>query len=267
MKSKAAARKAVIIITCILAIFTGANSCKKKSEPAAMGTFYFHIHTKIDTNEVANGNTLYRDSTGRHFSLSVAQFYISGVKLHNVTGSYYTIPNSIVLKSLDSEQYVIGQAPAGTYDGVSFTVGLDPATNVKTPGEFSNTGYIANSSMWFGNTTDGYMYLQAQGMADTTATQTGANLVPFSYKLGAMPELGGDLDLKTVTMSMRTGALKPYTLFGGSSSYIHLNCDYGKLLSGVNFKSQDSADTHSSNNTNTAIGIAGKIPDMFLYEE
>jgi hypothetical protein len=267
MKYKGIAVKATIIITGILAVFTGANSCKKKSEPAAMGTFYFHIHTEIDTNEVEDGNTLYRDSMGRHFSLSIAHFYMSGVKLHNVTGSYYTISNAIVLKSLDSEQYVIGQAPAGTYDEVSFTIGLDPATNAKTPGEFSNTGYIANSSMWFGNTTNGYMYLLAEGMADTTAAQTGANLVPFSYKLGKIPEAGGDLALKTVTMPTRTGALKPYTLFGGSSSYIHVNCNYGKLLSGVNFKTQDSTDTHNNNNINTAILIASQIPEMFYYEE
>ena len=111
------------------------------------------------------------------------------------------------------------------------------------------------------------MYLNLQGFADTTAAQTGNNLVHFSYQLGKFFAVGGgDRDLKTVTMPTRTGVYQPYILFAGSTSYIHLICDYGKLLNGVNFKTQDSIDTHAGLN-NAASIIAGNIPNMFHYEE
>jgi len=227
-----------------------------------MTTMYFHLHTNIDTNEVDDTSALYRDSSGRHFGLSTAQFYISNIMLHNVNGSMYTISGAIVLKNIDSEQYVIGQVPVGTYDDVMFDVGLNPTTNALQPSGFTTTGYIPNSSMWYGNATQGYMFMKLQGFADTTTAQSGTNLVHFSY------EIGGSSNLKSVTMPMRTG--NPYYLYtvtaGGGNNYIHIICDYGKLLSGINFKTQDSTDSYTLNPT-VATTIANNIPNLFHYEE
>ena len=261
---KATLRVALSLL--LLAIVAG--SCKKKNNGPTMGTFWFHLHTNIDTNEVDDTAALYRDSAGRHFSLSVAQFYVSNVTLHNVLGSSYTISNAYVLKSIDSEEYLVGNAPAGTYDGVSFTVGLPPSVNGLSPTAFTNTGYISNSSMWFGNATDGYMYLKIQGMADTTATQSGTALVPFDYEIGKIIPVGGsDQALKTITMPTRSGVLKPYILSAGSTTFIHLYCDYGKLLQGINFKTQDKTDTHSLLYPDVSSNILGNLPNMFRYEE
>ena len=247
----------------------GASSCKKKNTPAATGTFYFHLHTDIDTNEVDDTTALYRDATGRHFGLSVAQLYISGITVHNVNGTMYTIPGAIVLKNIDSEQYVIGQAPVGTYDYVVFNVGLDAATNTLQPAGFSTTGYIPNTGMWFGNTTQGYMFMKIQGFADTTTAQTGTNLVNFSY------EIGSSANLKSVTLPARgTGAYAayaPYILSANGTNYIHLIGDYGALLSVVNFKHNNApgTDTTDTYNINPALSttIANNIPNMFHYEE
>ena len=238
------------------------SSCKKTSSSTTMGTFYFHLHTNIDTNEVDDPNMLYRDSMGRHFSLNTAQFYISNIMVHNVNGTMYTIPGAIVLKNIDSEQYVIGQAPVGTYDYVMFNVGLDAATNALSPTAFTTTGYIPNSTMWYGNTTQGYMFMKLAGTADTTAAQSGTNLVNFSY------EIGSSANLKSVTMPVRTGSPDYlYTLTAsGGNNFIHIICDYGKLLSVVNFKTQDSTDSYSLNPT-IANTIANNIPNMFRYEE
>ena len=259
----------------MITIFTlslSITSCKKKNNTPSMGTFYFHLHTNIDTNEVDNTTAFYRDSSGRHIGLSAAQFYISNIIVHNVNGSSYTIPNAIVLKNIDSEQYLIGQAPIGTYDYVTFSVGLDAATNALQPSDFTTTGYIPNTAMWFGSTTQGYMFLKVQGFADTTANQSGANPMHFSYEIGS----GGNL--KTVTMPTRGvgsyASYAPYILTANGINYIHLICDYGKLLSVVNFNAQpplyagneDTTDTYTINQI-LAMQIANHIPNMFHYEE
>ena len=246
------------------------TSCKKSNNKSSAdsGIFYFHVHTDIDTNEVDDTTALYSDALGRHFGLSTAQFYISGIKLHNVNGSTFTYTNTLILKNIDSEQYLVGKAPVGTYDYVTFNVGLSSADQQLSPTAFINNGYISNSTMLFSNTSTGYMYLKVQGFADTTSSQNGTNLVRFSYETGPVIPLGGsDEGLKTVTMPTRSGSYYPYILTAGSTSYIHLICDYGKLLSGINFKTMDSTDTHSMIYPNTADTIIRHIPTMFRYEE
>ncbi len=239
------------------------NACKKTTSTAT-GTFLMHLHTDIDTNEVDDTTMLYKDATGRHISIAVAQFYISNVVLTNVNGSTYTIKDARILKNIDSEQYVLGTAPVGTYSSVTFDVGLDAATNALQPTAFTTTGFIDNSSMWFGSTSQGFMFLKLQGKADTTTAQNGTNLVPFSY------EIGSAANLKTVTMPVRGSGsyatYQPYILTAGGYNYIHLIADYGKLLSVIDFKTQDSTDTYTTNPTlsNT---IANNIPNMFRYEE
>lgn len=242
------------------------TSCKKKSDngSTAMGTVYIHLHTNIDTSEVDDKTQLYHDGNGRQFSLSTAQFYISNFRLNSANGTVVTIGDARILKSIDSEQYLVGNAPIGTYTSVAFDVGLPDATNAMMPTAFNTTGYIANSTMWYGNTTQGYMFMKIQGMADTTAAQTGANLVPFSYEIGSVA------NRKTVTTGSRgNGSFSSYpvyTLLNGGVIYVHLICDYGKLLSSVNFKTQDSTDSYTTHPT-LANAIANNIPNMFHYEE
>jgi hypothetical protein len=238
-------------------IFT---SCKKSTSAPATGTFYFHIHTNIDTSEVDDAAALYRDATGRHFGLSEAQFYISSITLHSATGSTYTFPDTYVLKNIDSEQYLVGTAPIGTYTSVSFNVGLDAATNATTPTTHGAGTPLANSDMWYGTTTQGYKFLLIKGFADTTTGQTGTNLVHFSYAVGS------SANLKVVNMPTRSGSLAPYVLTKDGNEYIHMICDYGALLSVINFKTQDSTDTYTADPA-TATAIANNIPAMFSYEE
>ena len=242
-------------------IFT---SCKKKDKTLATGTFYIHLHTNIDTNEVDDITALYADANGRHFGLNTAQFFLSNIKLQNVNGTMYNMNNVRVIKDIDSEQYLLGTAPIGTYNSITFDVGLDDASNALTPSAFTCSGNTPLASMWYGNTTQGYNNMKIIGFADTSATQNGVNPKPFSYIIGSAA------NRKTVIMPTRgTGSMAsytPYILTTSSNNYIHLVCDYGKLLNGVNFATQDSTDTYTTN-PSLATSIANNIPSMFEYEE
>ena len=236
-------------------------SCKKddKNSSPATGTFYFHIHTNIDSNEVDDTSMYYADATGRHFALSHAQFYISNVTLKNANGTSYLIP-TYLLKTIDSEDYLIGTAPVGTYTGVSFVIGVDASANSIIPSSYPATSALANTSMWFGDATKGYMFMKVEGFADTTAAQTGTTRKYFSYEIGAAR------NLKTITMPSRSGIYAPYILQANGTQYIHLICDYGKLLTGIDFKTRDTTNTYVINPT-LADSIANNTANFIHYEE
>ena len=100
------------------------------------------------------------------------------------------------------------------------------------------------------------------GAYDPVATDTSVNpsgTVPFSF------QIPNSLTTATkVTLPTRgTGAYPVYIASAGSTNYIHVLCDYGKLLSGINLQ----ASNQTSVNPLIADSLAARIPNMFRYEE
>ena|ERR1051326_1341595 len=247
-----------IALYAALAIMIPLSSCKKVDNspaPTPTGILAFHLHTNIDTAECDSG-TIATDATGRKFQLNIAQMYISGVKLKKMDGTFYTVSNAVILKTIAEEEYVIASVPAGNYSSVSFNVGLDAATDQTDPSTYPASSPLSpqNPSMWFGSTAQGYMFVNVQGLADTTATHTGPVNSAFSYQVGT-PAL-----LKTVDMPQ-----KNFVVLAGQEQFVHMIIDYGVLLQGVNFKTQSTATPFS--NLPVATQIANNIPAAFHYED
>lgn len=247
------------ILVYIILVIAGAvsfSSCKKKDNPGdestPVGTITFHLHTYIEDNEVDLYNIPYTTHDGRSISLSLAQLFISDVELIKPDGSTYSIPNNKILKKLDIDTYVIGDAPVGNYKSVRFKVGLDPETNVP---DLKN---ITDSVMWFSNihATEGYIFMNVQGKIDTSAAMTGT-LVPFSYRIGT------NTNYKQVTMPD-----KGFTVTAGEVAYVHLMADYNMLFNGI--KLSDNSNLFVKTVTDNAKPLAQKIlnniPSMFKYE-
>jgi hypothetical protein len=244
---------------CCLAIITTAasfSSCKKKDktedQPAPTGTVMFHLHTYIEDNEVDLYNIPYTTHAGRSISLSLAQLYISNVELIRPDGSTYAIPNNKILKKLDIDTYVIGDAPVGNYKSIQFKVGLNPETNVPDLKD------ITDSVMWFSNIhpTQGYIFLNVQGKIDTSAGMTGT-LVPFVYKIGT------NTNYKQVVMPD-----KGFTVTAGEIAYEHLMADYNMLFNGIKLTDNNNlfVRTVADNTSPLALKIVNNIPSMFKYE-
>ena len=178
-----------IIALFLIAICVIASTSCKKTKTAATGTFYFHIHSNIDTNEVENASKLYADANGRHIGLSVAQFYISGIMLQNANGSMYTIPDAYILKDIDSEEYIMGTAPIGTYTSVMFNVGVDAAANATNPSSHAASSALSKATMWYGTTTQVYVY-ETGGNGRYDYCPNGNKTCPFLIRnrLGQQPE-------------------------------------------------------------------------------
>jgi len=251
--------KNTVIVTLLIAALGSATSCKKDSATPATtttqtGVLGFHIHTMIDTTEADSG-LVATDLTGRRFQLNVAQFYISNVKLKKLDGTYITVDNVYLLKTIAQEEYIVGNVPAGNYKSVSFDVGLDATTNSKNPSSFAASSPLSaqTPNMWFGSTSQGYMFMNIEGKADTSATNNGSVNQSFTYQLGTSSML------RTVNLPDNS-----FTITAGQTQQVHFYADYGKLLKGINFKTQSMG--MPSMDPAVAVQVADSIPIMFRYE-
>jgi hypothetical protein len=238
-----------------------AGGCKKDS--STTGSLYLHLPTYVGTNPVDSLNKFYADQYGRPMSLSIAQFYISDISLKNAAGTWYTVPNSYILKLWDKSDYVIPNVPVGNYTGIRFNAGIDVATDTTTPYVHSTTGadsVLSTSEifMWFGWQWQGYIYMYLQGNMDISSLHNGSKVIPFIYIVGG----NSGANLKTITLPDQAISVKM-----GQTHAVNVICDYGKLLEGFNLSdaTNRATDTYFTNTT-TATVLADSIPNMFRYE-
>lgn len=262
LKNKIELSIKTILILSVITFF----SCKKKDSitpapPTPMGTIAFHLHTNIDTTEADSGVVVIDHISGKKFQLNVAQFYVSGIVAYKTDGTAEPVSNTYILKNIDQEEYIIGQVPAGNYSKISFNVGVDAATNVTNPSSHAGVLGIQNPAMWFGSTWQGYIFMNVQGYADTTATHTGNTNQPFAY------QLGGNAELKTINMPAMANNL---VVTAGNTAALpaefHIICDYGILLNNVNFKTNNAIATPFNSDSILIKQISNNIPNMFRYE-
>jgi hypothetical protein len=258
--------KQFVLIFALIAMVT--VSCKKDAtsptpypEPApANGIAMLHLHTNVDSNEVANYDTIYVMSGGRKISVSIAQLYLSNMQLVKADGSLFDISGFIIAKTQQEEAYMLGSVPVGNYKSIRFNVGLSPASNALLPEPSDSTFYKPN--MWFGNTVqpwNGYVFVNFQGKIDTTSAANGtiAGMQPFLYRIGT------DAHLKSVSMPDQN-----YTISSGQTQYIHIMIDYGKLFNGIALNSSGNLNVTTPGDNSGVLSnqIANNIPSMFIYQ-
>lgn len=261
MKTKKYIQIAFICLTAIVGLTF--SSCKKDKDtdpaptPAADGTIAFHLHTNVDTAEVASYDSINVMSSGRKITVSIAQLYLSNIQLIKLDGSTVDVSGVIAFKKQQEEVYTLGTVPSGNYKSVKFNVGLSAATNAATPAASDST--LNQPSMWFGATAQplGFTFVNFQGTIDTTTAANGATLYPFSYKIGT------NANLKTVTMPDQNFTVSP-----GQVQFVHMMIDYNMLFNGIqlNVNSNLIMDTNPANGTPLGTQISNNVASMFMYE-
>ena len=262
-------------LACVVAAFIlfAASGCtKEKNSSTATALLGLHLHTYIGDSLVDPSalNVYIPDSLGRVEKLSHAQFYITNVSLHSTTKGWYTVPNSLILKREENEEYTIGTVPADNYDDVRFTVGLGPAYNNTTPASHNNSSgqdtvlsSTLEAAMYYG-AGQGYKFLSVAGFVDTSAANNGNNQIAFSY------DIGGNGDTVNITLPQEAFTLLPSTSVGGTVQYVHVICDYGHLIQNVDIVHNVNARIGNTYGTGQQPGIAtqvwNNILSMFRYE-
>lgn len=246
-------------------------SCRQVAPagPMQYGTVNLHIQSYVDSNLIDTAKVA-KDATGRRYKLNVAQFYFCGLVLRNTNGNAYPFISFYGLSAPGSQPYYVGSVPVGTYSSTTFSVGLDAPTNSINPNTYPlGTGNPLalqnNPSMWFGSTTQGYIFMNVQGYADTTALQNGACNFHFSYQTGGFLQ---DRGVDIISPIIPGLGLSGYTIYPNQTYILNVKADFGTLLQGINFKTQSTANPYSSNPAVKALSsqFANSIPSMFSYQ-
>ncbi|MFM2225022.1 MAG: hypothetical protein RJA07_1224 [Bacteroidota bacterium] len=254
-------------ITKILTLFIIAIlfvACKKDKStttttPTPTGTLMFHCHTAIDTSEVAAYDSIYVNAVGRKISLHRAQIYLSHIKVVKLDGSEIEIADSKILKTFDTEDYIIGAVPVGNYKTIKFNIGFDATANKLLP---TTNSILNHPEMWFGSSfsaNDGYAFANISGKIDTTTLKNGSinQMQSFEYKIGSND------NYTSITMPEQQ-----FSVIANLPQYIHIMIDYSKIFDGVevNHSAYLKVTTKAANSTTIGKKIAANLSKMFSYE-
>jgi hypothetical protein len=242
-------------------------SCKKKSDdpqpvvepPVAVATPQNLTlkFTPVKGDTTLNFFSNFRTSSGVKFNLSMFRYYVSNIKLVKNDGSEYSVANKYLLVTPNTEDYSLGNVPAGDYKGIKFSIGVDSATNHKDPTLYSNTNPLAIQSPaihWSWNS--GYIFMMIEGTCDTTASQNDV-LKNGNFSHDLFFHIGMDKFYKQVSLT------KSFSI-SNSAQTISINADIDKMLSGIDLKTENK--THTMNNMPLATKAANNFGTMFIVK-
>ena len=253
-----------VVVSIFVVLFAGSDKKPYVNEPpgqqitGATFTFYYAVYNNYkflgDTTKMQNGMKVI---------VNVARMYISGMKIKKIDSSYYSIPKFEMYCSTNIiyGQRITKKMPKGTYIAPSFIVGLPSDTNSLNPNSFpmdsSDLGYP--KAMWFGNTSEGYIFLDFEGLIDTSAAMNGTGFTKFSFKIGAA---AGPMNI--VLPNRTKSPFSPYVIDSNSNIPINIFVDFEVLFNGLIPQYGLITDTYTINPA-LAKQVAGNVPGMFIY--
>lgn len=163
-------------------------------------------------------NIVLTDEKGTEYAVPDAYFLMEEVGNLDLTGTISD--QNIVYPANKREEIVLTKLPAGSYNSVRFSVGVDARRNDNLSlqaGELSIANGMSNIS-WMWHTS--YIFSSIGGKVSSETTE------PVTF----LAETGLNENYKTVSVSLSS----PLRVEAGSSPKLSLNFDVAKVLEGVN---------------------------------
>ncbi|HEY5746954.1 MAG TPA: MbnP family protein [Chryseolinea sp.] len=168
-------------------IFLFATACHS-DDPAPgnndKGTLTLHFDNVAGDEDLTLNTTSYTNASGETFKVTALRYFISNISLKTVAGEVYTVPQDSSYFLVDeaeeeSQDLVLKNIPAGDYNAVTFTLGVDSLKSVADAS--TRTGILdpeATDMYWSKN--QGYIFFRMEGTSDAIA---GAGKT-FAYHIG-----------------------------------------------------------------------------------
>lgn len=222
-----------------LAVFIA--SCDKNDSdinPNEKGSMTLHFDNRIGDADLVLNTGTYNNALNQPYSLTMFNYFISNIQLHNTDGTVYTVPQNesyFLVKESDpeSQEISLDNIPEGNYDKVTFTVGVDSARNTMPIAD--RTGALdpageAAGMYWMWNS--GYIFMKMEGLSSVAPLDTASGTHPFFYHIGGF----GGYSSPTIN-NIKTVALP----FGSKNAEVrndvtpeaHIFVDAAKVLNGT----------------------------------
>jgi len=189
---------------------------------------------------------------GTAVSFSLAQFYISGVRMMGPDLTY-DVDDSYALVTPDGGMYNIGAGKVTHTHMMRFNLGVDSSTNTQSEVDFASWPMdhplAVQSPNMHWNWNAGYIFLKLEGEVDTDNDGTpDAPLVAHTGTNGL---------LRTVALEIHKDVEK-------SSEMIHLKVDWAKLFTNIDLTTNSI--THTGDNRDLAVSIMDNFATAFSME-
>jgi hypothetical protein len=155
-------------------------SCKDDAPEKGMITFHFNEF--VDYQPLVTDSMTYTNEAGNEYFITEVQYFISNLTIHYMGGDTYSVTQDDGIHYIDSDipeshsWEILEKVPAGTIDSISFTFGLDEATNQS--GLFTDPP--ESNMFWPDELGGGYHYMKLNGKW----LNTNAMIEPFNFHLG-----------------------------------------------------------------------------------
>lgn len=232
------------------------SACGARDKAVATSLRVEISHVVADATLVLDSQE-YRSPSGDSFTISALRYYLSNVRLHRADGSWYTVPRDpkssagyflIDAREAASREFEI-TAPAGTYDGIEFLIGIDDERNHAG----AQTGTLDPAHGLFWTWKSGYIFFLLEGQSPQSPVDDHA--LKFHVGGGA-PSLA-----RTIYLPFGADAAQ---VDARIAPVVHLHADLAALLGGeapLRF-----AERHAVMGGPEATALADRLPSVFRVD-
>jgi hypothetical protein len=200
------------------------SACKPDPNPPVITADPATVNLQFDLKWGTSSfdlNQYYPGPDGRRYMIETLQYYVSDVCLIKPNDSA-TLVKKVALVDMyqpATSTLLSGEVPAGSYDRISFNLGLDSALNHSDPSSYAINHPMSTANGMFWSWSTQYIFSKVEGRADTTG---GHVENAFLWHSG----------LDSLMQSLEFGNLN-LTLAEGQTSTITLTLDVEKIIFGA----------------------------------
>ncbi|WP_149839447.1 MbnP family protein [Chitinophaga agrisoli] len=236
---------------CLLLFTGGTTHTGPRRPPTRTASLQLHFTHVVNGRPMALGTTAYMNAAGESFTITMFKYYISNFTLTTTTGQEITLPAAyfLVNESSDSTKRItLPQAPEGTYQRISFMIGVDSIHNMSG----AQTGALdpVNGMFWTWNS--GYIMAKLEG--NSPVSKQPLNLVEF--------HIGGFKGASNVLRRVQLNFPQPVKLSAATPATVQLTADaytWFHLPNAISFKKVASCTTPGTQ----AAAVADNYRNMF----
>lgn len=210
-----------------------------------------HFHPMLGSSDFAY-DTEVTNWEGRKMKFTKAQVYLSGFHLNNDDGTTM-LPTQYLLTKPETMMYDLGSVPNTHYHEIAFSVGVDSVANHSDPASWPSDNALSsnNPDHAFWNWNSGYIFIEVEGMVDTTADMSGSANAPFVYHIG--------------TDALRNDLVFAHHMDLDGDITMMAMIDYLELFNGIDVRLNP--DSHTMNNMPAAMALSANVPNAVTVVE
>ena len=165
----------------LFGIFFILSSCATNAQQSK-GLLSIGFNHYVDSLLLKLDSIEYKNAIGQTYKVGMFKYYISNIYLKRDNGKEYSCKEYFLINEDDeqSKKIILKDIPAGTYNTLVFTVGVDSARNCS--GAQSGALDPVNAMFWTWNT--GYIFMKLEGKASTSSAPGKI----FEYHIGGYKE-------------------------------------------------------------------------------